>query len=96
MKLSEVTSETIVEYLRLDDAEETLIEAIKKASISYVKSYTGLSDEEMDKHEDLTIAALVLASDMYDNRTSTTKETGENKTLQTILSMYARNYLPTE
>lgn len=96
MKISEVTNEVIAEHLRLDDSREALLEVIKKAAISYVKNYTGLSDEEMDEHEDLTIAFLIVSSDMYDNRAGTVKETGENKTLQTILAMHSKNYLPTE
>lgn len=94
MKVSEITEKTIADYIRVDDAEDTIIQTIKKAAVKYVQSYTGLTDEEMDAHEDLTIAVLIVASDMYDNRTTTVKEANGNKTLECILGMYSKNLLP--
>jgi hypothetical protein len=93
MKISEITDETIASHLRLEE-EDPLIGAIRTAAVEYVRSYTGLSDEEMDEHEDLAIAVLIVASDMYDNRAATVKESNSNKTLECILGMHSKNQLP--
>lgn len=94
MKISEITVETIAEHLRIDEADDLMIPVIKDAAVEYVRSYTGLTNEEMDNHEDLTLAVLILASDMYDNRAATVKESNSNKTLECILGMHSRNQLP--
>lgn len=94
MKISELTDEYIAEYLRAEyEAEKATFEIIKSAAIEYVKSYTGLELEEMDEHEDLTIAVLVLCSDMYDNRQMTVQNDKENPTVAQILSFYSVNLL---
>ena len=94
MKISELTEEYIAEYLRADpDGEDNTFKAIKAAAIEYIKSYTGLKDEELDEHEDLTIAALVLCSDMYDNRQMTVQNDKENPTVKQILSFHSVNLL---
>ena len=94
MKVSEITTDDIANHVRADEPEDPIIGVIHKAAISYVRSYTGLSDEEMDAHEDLTLAVLIIASDMYDNRGATVKEANSNKTLECILGMYSKNLLP--
>lgn len=94
MKISELTDEYIAEYLRAEyEAEKNTFGIIKSAALEYIKSYTGLTDEEMDEHEDLTIAALVLCSDMYDNRQMTVQSDKENPTVVQILSFHAVNLL---
>lgn len=94
MKISELTGEYIAEYLRTDyEAEENTFSIIKSAALEYIRSYTGLTDEQMDKYEDLTIAALVLCSDMYDNRQMTVQTDKENPTVIQILSLHSVNLL---
>lgn len=94
MKISELTGEYIAEYLRGEyEAEQNTFKAIQKAAIEYIKSYTGLTEAEIDEHEDLTIAALVLCSDMYDNRQMTVQNDKENPTVAQILSLHSANLL---
>ena len=95
MKLSELTPEFVVGYLRAENCEESLREAeiILSASKAYIKSSTGLTDEECELHEDLTIAALCLCGDMYDNRQTTVSNANQNRTVDTILNMYRVNFL---
>ncbi len=98
MKVSELTLEVIQEYLRLDEVEEAeqgLLEAIKVAAVQYATSYTGLSDEELDEHEDIAIAVMALISDMYDNRvvSTTGKYNGTNRIVESILAMHSVNLL---
>ncbi len=94
MKISEVTLAIVKDYCRVsDDESNTVLDAILTASKSYIKGYTGLTDEQLEAHEDITIALLVLCSDMYDNRQTTVQNANENKVVSTILGMHATNYL---
>lgn len=94
MKVSELTSAIIADYLRVDATEEaSTITMLKAAAVSYVKGYTGLTDIELDTHEDITIAVLILCAEMFDNRQMTVQNDKENPTVKQILAMYAKNYL---
>lgn len=75
--------------------DDSLFTSILTACKAYIKGYTGLSDEEMDLHEDLSIALYVLASELYDNRAFTIEATrvNPNMVVTSILGMYATNYL---
>lgn len=99
MKVSELTMPIIANYCRImdddvTDSENLSLEAMKIAAISYARSYTGLSDSEMERHEDITIAILTLIADMYDNRSMIVDKNNVNRTAEVILSMYAKNLLP--
>ena len=98
MKVSEITPEYIADYARVDEPDEITLMQIQgalTAAIEYAKSYTGLNNEQMDEHEDITIAVLIIATDMYDNRNLYQdykfKET--NKTVECILGMHSINLL---
>ena len=58
-----------------------------------MKGYTGLNEAAIDTHEDITIAVLVLVSDMYDNRQMTVDKNNVNRVVDTILGMYCVNLL---
>lgn len=98
MKVSEITLNDICrqireeeEYLAEEDRKHLAI--LQKAAVEYVKSYTGLTDAKIDKHEDITIAVLVLISDMYDNRQMTMDKNNVNRVVDTILGMHCINLL---
>lgn len=98
MKVSEITIDDICRQIREDKtyltADDTaLIPILQKAAIEYVKAYTGLNDEEIDTHEDITIAVLVLISDMYDNRQMYVEKSNANRVVDTILGMHCINLL---
>lgn len=95
MKVSDINGTHIKEYIRLDDdCNEEMLEEMKKAAIAYVKSFTAMSDEELDEHEDISIAVLVLIQDMYDNRAyQTEKQVNTNKVVDSILHMYRKNLI---
>lgn len=79
------------EYLTGADRDYLLI--LQKAAVEYVKSYTGLTDAEIDEHEDITAAVLVLISDMYDNRQMHVEKGSVNRVVDTILGMHCVNLL---
>lgn len=96
MKVSEITDAVIQEYLRIDEPDENekvLLKGIKHAAIQYAVGYTGMKQEELDDHEDITMAVLALISDMYDNRAIQVKETGTNRIVESILGLYSKNLL---
>lgn len=67
---------------------------MQAAAIAYCVGYTGLANEELDNHEDITIAVLALISDMWDNRSMTVDRANINRVVDTILGMYCINLLP--
>lgn len=100
MKVSEITKEVIINHIReyeenLDYEDIELLEVIKTASIEFCKNQTGLSSEELDRHEDITIAVLTLISDMWDNRSMTIQRSNTNMVVDTILGMHRINLVPT-
>lgn len=98
MKVSEITLSDICREIREDEAYLTEdarqhLAIIQKAAVEYVKGYTGLDEAAIDTHEDITIAVLVLISDMYDNRQMYVDKTNVNRVVDTILGMYCINLL---
>jgi hypothetical protein len=97
MKVSEITECAIAKYLRLGRGEydESQLTMMLDAAKAFVKSYTGLGDDEIDEHEDIAIVILVLCQDMYDNRTLYVDKNNLNRVVDTILGMHSVNLLPT-
>lgn len=98
MKISEITIKDICWQIRTEEAylteeDKAYLPILQKAAIEYVRSYTGLDEATIDTHEDITIAVLVLISDMYDNRQMTVDKKNVNRVVDTILGMYCENLL---
>lgn len=95
MKISDFSQNDIAEFLRVEpeEVQEYAINNAMEASRAFIKSYTGLTQEEIDAHPDITTAYLVLVQDMYDNRSISSDGKGANPTVTSILNMYARNLL---
>lgn len=98
MKVSDIVIYNVADYLRISKNEidtslrrelETYLNVAKK----YIKDETGLSDEELEEHEDFVIAIYVLCQDMYDNRTLYVDKSNTNKVIETILGRHRRNLL---
>lgn len=86
----------IANYIRLTEASEedkTFLANLIKIAIEFIKSYTGLTAEEIDKHEDFVIVVYVLCQDMYDNRILYVDKDNLNKVVETILGMHSVNLL---
>lgn len=93
MKVSEISIENLAEYMRLDDYDEDEMVPLLTASRAFIRSYTELSDEEIDKHEDFYIVVMILCQDMYDNRVLYPDKNNLNKVVDTILGMHRKNLL---
>ncbi len=93
MKVSEITEKELVDYIRPDDYVEGEFERILSAVKGYIRSYTGLDDEQIDRHEEFYIAVMILAADMYDNGSLYVDSSNLNRTVETILGMHSVNLL---
>lgn len=103
MKVSEIAIDDICRQLRIDkefltDDDNALIPILQKAAVEFVKAYTGLTEAEIDDHEDITIAVLVIISDMYDNRQAYVNNGSKgyinsNRIVDMILGMHCVNLL---
>lgn len=98
MKVSEVDAAVLAEYARIDDPSEielSELSRMKDSAVAMATAYTGLSEAELDGHEDITQAIFVLVMDMFDNRNLLIdyKTTNINPAVKTILNMHAVNLL---
>jgi uncharacterized phage protein (predicted DNA packaging) len=94
MKISEVTRDIVKNYCHVHHAQDdALIEAILIGAKGFVQSYSGLTLESMDLHEDMSIALLVLCAEMYDNRSYSVDNHSINPVVKTILQMHSINNL---
>lgn len=95
-KVSEITVDDLAEYLRIDeptDGEKQTLNNLLGAAITFIMSYTGRTETELDGYQDFVIVALVLAQDMYDNRTMYVDSSNLNTVVETILGMHSTNLL---
>ncbi len=98
MKVSEITDKNLSDYLRLtydflSEGEKQEIGTLLNVAKNFIASYTGLTDSEIDAHEDFVIVVYVLVQDMYDNRTMYVDNSNLNKVVDTILGMHSVNLL---
>ena len=95
-KVSDITAESVAEYLRLDEvtySEINTLAMLISIATSYIKSYTGLDDAGVDKYQEFVIVVLILCQDMWDNRTMYVDSKDLNNTVQSILAMHSVNLL---
>lgn len=94
MKFSEVSITDLKEYAHVDHSlDDVLFEIILQATTSYIKNYTGLTLEQMDDKEDLTMVLMILSNEMYDNRVYAVENDKVNKIVNSILDMHSVNLL---
>ncbi|PIJ97866.1 head-tail connector protein [Lysinibacillus sphaericus] len=96
MQVSEITPSELAKYAREDETDTEILSTftlILSAVKAYIKGYTGLSDEQLDTKEDISIAVFVLANEMYEHRVFTVKDSNVNKVVQNILDMHSINLL---
>ena len=95
-KVSDITVESVADYLRLDEVTESEINTLTtliSVAISFIKSYTGLDDISVDKYPEFVIVVLIMCQDMWDNRTMYVDSKDINNTVQSILAMHSVNLL---
>ena len=97
MLVSELTVDNLKNYLRVDtNIDDTLLAVILPAAKRFCAQYTGLTLEDLDDYEDMPLAVLAVAADMYEVRQVTLNGTQINPTTAQILGTYSTNLLPSE
>ena len=96
-KVSEVTTAELLVFCRIDDPDEDdrgHIDRAMSAARAYIRSYTGLTDEQIDEHEDIVWAYMILVRDNYDNRSlQENSAVKTNRTVSIILDQYIDHML---
>jgi uncharacterized phage protein (predicted DNA packaging) len=94
MIISDITIQDLKDYARVDhDEDDFLFQNIIDACKTYIKSYTGLTSEQLDEKEDMTMVLFVLSVELYENRTFTVKDDKVNVVIKSILDMHSINLL---
>ena len=95
-QVSDITYQDIADYIRLDELTQDDINTLNTllmVSKSFIKNYTGRSDDELDNYQDFVIVVLVLCQDMWDNRTLYVDKTNLNHVVESILGLHSVNLL---
>ena len=92
MKVSEITTRDVAEFLRLDETDP-ILEPMMRSAKQFIIDYTGLTEEELEDHEDFYIAYMVLVQDMYDNRAMYVEKGSVNRVIESILFRHRQNFL---
>lgn len=94
MKISLVTIDDLKAYANVyHDEDDNLFTAILVAAKSFIVNYTGLTLEDLDTREDVTISLYVLSNELYDNRVFTVDNNKLNFVIKQILDSHAVNLL---
>lgn len=96
MKICELTEKEVIDYLKEDDLDYNdmrLLHIMMDAAKAYIKNQTGINEEELNAHDDLTVAFLVLVQDMHDNRRLYVDNQNVNKVVDSIIYQYSENLL---
>ena len=103
MKVSEISIEDIIDYLRISDIsskEKQNFRMYLDIAKNYIENYTGIpresenaEDETLDSYSAFCLVDFILCQDMYDNRCMYVDGKNINNTVKTILDMHSRNNL---
>ena len=77
----------------LNEGDCRELTAALAAAKAKARSFTGLTDEQLDEHEDITIAVLGLCNDFLVNNRPESAEEGINRMSRDILAMHSVNLL---
>ena len=94
MRISDITVSNVAAFLRLDDASDPILTPMMAAAKQFIIDYTGLSEAELDDHEDFYIAYMVLVQDMYDNRAMYVEKDNINRVVESVLFRHRTNFVP--
>lgn len=94
MKMSEIKTDDLKKYLRVDGNEDDVfITAVIDAAKQYVRTYTAQEDKFLDEYSDIVMAIFALCADMYDVRQVTVANDKVNPLVKQILDSYSRNWI---
>lgn len=94
---SELQASDLLAHLRIaqqwaTSEDAAFAEACLTAARAYVADHCGIDALYMDEHDDIAVAVLVLAGDMFDNRAAYVDDgIAPNRTVEAILGHHSRN-----
>lgn len=96
MKVKDISLDVLKDYCGIsDDDSDEILAALMPAARTFIREYTGLSDEEIGELEDLSYAYMVIVNDMFTNREYNSAQarmsTKLNPCAATILNMHSKN-----
>lgn len=93
MKLSQISLDDIKDYCGVTDTDsDNLLTSMLEGAVSYIFNQTGLTPEQAEKYEDLSVAVMVLVYDMFYNRSVLNGEK-VNPIAENILNQHSRNLM---
>lgn len=95
-KVSDISYTDVAEYIRLtevDSADQATLENLLMVAKSFIASYTGHTEAELDMFPDFVIVVLILCQDMWDNRTLYVDGKSLSHVVETILGMHSVNLI---
>lgn len=94
-KLSDVDVNAVIEYIRETpgNVDDRTVETYITVAKTYIKSETGLSDDELDSSSELVHVLLLLCQEMHDNRALTIEKGMVNPIVTSMLGHHRRNLI---
>ncbi len=94
MKLSEVSLSIVKDFCGTSGSDSgSLFQVFMASARAKILAETGLTAEQADECEDLTLAFLVLVNEAFTTRTNTIEGSTLNPMVEQILSAHHRNYV---
>ena len=96
MTVSQITTNELLIYLREDIADASaaeLVNVMRSAAVSFIKSYTGQDDEYIEQHDEFAPVLMALVADMYDTRSYHVDSDRLNPFVQSVLDMHRVNLI---
>lgn len=96
MKVSDITAQDLADYMRiseLSDDDTNSLNNMLLVAKTFIKNYTGQTDEGLDAYQDFIIVVFVLVQDMWDNRTLYVDTKNINYVVSAILGCHSVNLL---
>ncbi len=94
MKFSEVTVEDVKQSIGYSaDDQNDLFRVHLAAGRAFIRGYTNLPDHLLDEHEDIAVALLCVAGELFEQRTMTVESDRMNPAVKLILGLYADNHI---
>ncbi len=93
MKINELSDAQILDAIGVSEDSANFLGICKSAALNFIKGATALTEEEINSHEDLTIAYICTIGDMFENRSATVQGGKPNSTVEQIIALYRKNYL---
>ena len=96
LRATAIPDDVLFAHLRLvpkytAEEDAAFARVCRAAALDHVLSTYGMTPEYADEHESIAVAVLILARDMYDNRTADASGASPNRTLEAILSAHDFN-----